>query len=170
MTLGFLSNQIVVQLQLHSLLGESIVAGTFDLKFAVTLDVNHDEQEGDRSECGGTLRLAVIDADISTIHSARGQEWKSVFALNVVDGCMPSDLGAGTTAEIEEERRLLYVAMTRARMICTWSRPSAFSLTASTRKATAMFMPPGRGSFRTGCLACLRGRCGLPPCSAPLRD
>jgi DNA helicase-2/ATP-dependent DNA helicase PcrA len=35
--------------------------------------------------------------------------------LNVVDGCIPSDLGAGTTAEIEEERRLLYVAMTRAR-------------------------------------------------------
>jgi DNA helicase II / ATP-dependent DNA helicase PcrA len=38
-----------------------------------------------------------------------------VFILNVVDGCMPSDLGTGTTAEIEEERRLLYVAMTRAR-------------------------------------------------------
>ena len=35
--------------------------------------------------------------------------------LNVVDGCMPSDLGAGTSAEIEEERRLLYVAMTRAK-------------------------------------------------------
>jgi DNA helicase-2/ATP-dependent DNA helicase PcrA len=39
--------------------------------------------------------------------------------LNVVDGCIPSDLGTGSTAEIEEERRLLYVAMTRARMICT---------------------------------------------------
>jgi DNA helicase-2/ATP-dependent DNA helicase PcrA len=52
---------------------------------------------------------------LSTIHSAKGQEWKSVFVLNVVDGCIPSDLGAGTTAEIEEERRLLYVAMTRAR-------------------------------------------------------
>ena len=36
-------------------------------------------------------------------------------ASNVVDGCMPSDLGAGTTAELEEERRLLYVAMTRAK-------------------------------------------------------
>ncbi|HTH99813.1 MAG TPA: 3'-5' exonuclease [Acidisoma sp.] len=50
---------------------------------------------------------------LSTIHVAKGQEWKSVFVLNVVDGCMPSDLGTGTTAEIEEERRLLYVAMTR---------------------------------------------------------
>jgi DNA helicase-2/ATP-dependent DNA helicase PcrA len=52
---------------------------------------------------------------LSTIHSAKGQEWKSVFVLNVVDGCIPSDLGVGTTAEIEEERRLLYVAMTRAK-------------------------------------------------------
>ena len=52
---------------------------------------------------------------LSTIHSAKGQEWKSVFVMNVVDGCMPSDLGAGTSAELEEERRLLYVAMTRAK-------------------------------------------------------
>ena len=35
--------------------------------------------------------------------------------LNCVDGCIPSDLATGTPAEIEEERRLLYVAMTRAR-------------------------------------------------------
>ena len=52
---------------------------------------------------------------LSTVHSAKGQEWRSVFVLNVVDGCIPSDLGAGTTAELEEERRLLYVAMTRAK-------------------------------------------------------
>ena len=52
---------------------------------------------------------------LSTIHSAKGQEWKSVYLLNAVDGCMPSDLGVGTSAEIEEERRLLYVAMTRAK-------------------------------------------------------
>ena len=60
----------------------------------------------------------MLDEDyliLSTIHSAKGQEWKSVYLLNVVDGCMPSDLGAGTSAEIEEERRLLYVAMTRAK-------------------------------------------------------
>lgn len=51
----------------------------------------------------------------STIHSAKGQEWRAVVVLNVVDGCIPSDLATGTAAEIEEERRLLYVAMTRAR-------------------------------------------------------
>ena len=62
--------------------------------------------------------MPLLDEDyliLSTIHSAKGQEWKSVFVLNVVDGCMPSDLGAGTTAEIEEECRLLYVVMTRAK-------------------------------------------------------
>jgi len=52
---------------------------------------------------------------LSTIHSAKGQEWKCVHVLNVVDGCIPSDMATGTTDEIEEERRLLYVAMTRAR-------------------------------------------------------
>ena len=62
--------------------------------------------------------VPMLDEDyliLSTIHSAKGQEWKSVFVLNVVDGCIPSDLATGTTAEIEEERRLLYVAMTRAK-------------------------------------------------------
>jgi DNA helicase-2/ATP-dependent DNA helicase PcrA len=62
--------------------------------------------------------VPLLDEDylvLSTIHSAKGQEWKSVFILNVVDGCMPSDLGTGSTPELEEERRLLYVAMTRAK-------------------------------------------------------
>ncbi len=62
--------------------------------------------------------VPLLDEDylnLSTIHSAKGQEWKSVFVLNVVDGCMPSDLGTGQSHEIEEERRLLHVAMTRAK-------------------------------------------------------
>jgi DNA helicase-2/ATP-dependent DNA helicase PcrA len=60
----------------------------------------------------------LLDEDyliLSTIHSAKGQEWKSVYLLNAIDGGIPSDLAAGTTAELEEERRLLYVAMTRAK-------------------------------------------------------
>jgi ATP-dependent DNA helicase UvrD/PcrA len=52
---------------------------------------------------------------LSTIHSAKGQEWRIVRILNVVDGCIPSDRATGTSEEIEEERRLLYVAMTRAK-------------------------------------------------------
>jgi DNA helicase-2/ATP-dependent DNA helicase PcrA len=62
--------------------------------------------------------VPLLDEDyliLSTIHSAKGQEWASVFLLNTVDGCLPSDLATGSTSEIEEERRLLYVAMTRAK-------------------------------------------------------
>jgi DNA helicase-2/ATP-dependent DNA helicase PcrA len=62
--------------------------------------------------------VPLLDEDyliLSTIHSAKGQEWSSVYVLNVVDGCIPSDMATGTSAEIEEERRLLYVAMTRAK-------------------------------------------------------
>lgn len=66
----------------------------------------------------GQAGVPLLDEDyliLSTIHSAKGQEWRSVFVLNTVDGCIPSDLGVGTSDEIEEERRLLYVAMTRAK-------------------------------------------------------
>jgi DNA helicase-2/ATP-dependent DNA helicase PcrA len=52
---------------------------------------------------------------LSTIHSAKGREYHSVIVLNAVDGCIPSDLGTGSADEIDEERRLLYVAMTRAK-------------------------------------------------------
>ncbi len=62
--------------------------------------------------------VPLLDEDyliLSTIHSAKGQEWRNVFVLNGVDGCIPSDLGTGSDEEIDEERRLLYVAMTRAK-------------------------------------------------------
>jgi DNA helicase II / ATP-dependent DNA helicase PcrA len=52
---------------------------------------------------------------LSTIHSAKGQEWDSVYVLNVADGNFPSEFATGKPALIEEERRLLYVAMTRAK-------------------------------------------------------
>ena len=52
---------------------------------------------------------------LSTIHSAKGAEWHSVHVLHVTDGNIPSDLATGDDDAIEEERRLLYVAMTRAR-------------------------------------------------------
>ena len=70
---------------------------------------------------------------LSTIHSAKGQEWKSVFVLNAVDGCIPSDLGTGTSEEIEEERRLLYVAMTRAKDSLTLGIPLRFYVTQQER-------------------------------------
>ncbi|GAA4159201.1 AAA family ATPase [Shinella sp. AETb1-6] len=73
--------------------------------------------------------VPLLDEDyliLSTIHSAKGQEWRAVFMLNVVDGCIPSDLGTGSTPELEEERRLLYVGMTRARDSLTLITPQRF--------------------------------------------
>ncbi|MDP9572053.1 UNVERIFIED_ORG: DNA helicase-2/ATP-dependent DNA helicase PcrA [Agrobacterium larrymoorei] len=73
--------------------------------------------------------VPLLDEDyliLSTIHSAKGQEWRSVFMLNVVDGCVPSDLGTGTTQELEEERRLLYVGMTRAKDSLALITPQRF--------------------------------------------
>lgn len=73
--------------------------------------------------------VPLLDEDyliLSTIHSAKGQEWRSVFMLNVVDGCIPSDLGTGTTQELEEERRLLYVGMTRAKDSLALITPQRF--------------------------------------------
>jgi DNA helicase-2/ATP-dependent DNA helicase PcrA len=67
---------------------------------------------------GDEAGAPLLDEDyliLSTIHSAKGREWKAVFVLNVADGCIPSDMATGSAAEIEEERRVLYVAMTRAR-------------------------------------------------------
>jgi ATP-dependent DNA helicase UvrD/PcrA len=63
---------------------------------------------------------------LSTIHSAKGQEWRAVYLLSAVDGCIPSDLATRTTAEIEEERRLLYVGMTRAKDHLTVVVPQRF--------------------------------------------
>ena len=66
---------------------------------------------------------------LSTIHSAKGQEWNAVHVLHVVDGCMPADLATGRAEEIEEERRLLYVAMTRARDELSLWVPQRFHVT-----------------------------------------
>jgi DNA helicase-2/ATP-dependent DNA helicase PcrA len=77
-----------------------------------------------------------IDDDyliLSTIHSAKGQEWKSVHILNAVDGCIPSDMAAGRSEDLEEERRLLYVAMTRARDRLALVVPQRFYVTQQSR-------------------------------------
>lgn len=83
-------------------------------RLAFLTDLALDPPQAAGAEAGPPL----LDEDwliLSTIHSAKGQEWRAVYLLNVVDGCIPSDLATGTPGEIEEERRLLYVAMTRSR-------------------------------------------------------
>ncbi len=67
----------------------------------------------------------MIDEDwvvLSTIHSAKGCEWDVVYLIHAADGFLPSDMSTGTPEEIEEERRLTYVALTRAKdfLYVTW--------------------------------------------------
>ncbi len=66
---------------------------------------------------------------LSTIHAAKGQEWDAVTVLNVIDGCMPADMATGSAAAVAEERRLLYVAMTRARHHLALMVPLRFHVT-----------------------------------------
>ena len=63
------------------------------------------------------------------IHSAKGMEWDTVYVLNVVDGSFPSEFSTGKPELIEEERRLLYVAMTRAQNDLLLMAPLKFHLT-----------------------------------------
>jgi DNA helicase-2/ATP-dependent DNA helicase PcrA len=86
---------------------------------------------------------------LSTIHAAKGQEWTAVVLLNVVDGCLPSDLATGSADAIEEERRLLHVAMTRAKCHLALVVPQRFHVTAQRRfgdrhlyAARTRFIPP----------------------------
>jgi DNA helicase II / ATP-dependent DNA helicase PcrA len=67
---------------------------------------------------GDLARSPDLDEDylvISTIHSAKGLEWSIVHVPHMVDGALPSDMALRSVDGLEEERRLFYVAVTRAR-------------------------------------------------------
>ncbi len=90
------------------------IAGTYASRERFLTELTLDPPSATSGEAG----VPLLDEDyliLSTIHSAKGQEWKVVQILNCVDGCMPSDMATGKSEDIEEERRLLYVAMTRAK-------------------------------------------------------
>lgn len=90
------------------------IAATYPNQERFLTEFTLDPPDATSDEAG----VPLLDEDyliLSTIHSAKGQEWSAVTLLNAVDGCLPSDMATGSSAEIEEERRLLYVAMTRAK-------------------------------------------------------
>jgi len=74
----------------------------------------------------------LLDEDylvLSTVHSAKGQEWEAVHVLNVTDGSFPSEFATGRPEHVDEERRLLYVAITRARQELHLLAPLRFYVT-----------------------------------------
>ncbi|MBB4567359.1 ATP-dependent helicase [Rhizobium leucaenae] len=90
------------------------IAGGYGSRERFLTELTLDPPDATSDQAG----VPLLDEDyliLSTIHSAKGQEWTKVFVLNAVDGCIPADLAVGSSSEIEEERRLLYVAMTRAK-------------------------------------------------------
>jgi DNA helicase-2/ATP-dependent DNA helicase PcrA len=94
---------------------------------------------------GGDSGTPHLDEDylvLSTIHSAKGQEWDAVFILNVADGCIPSDMASGSPDQIEEERRLLYVAMTRAKQHLHLVQPLRFFRTQQHRYGDGHMLAP----------------------------
>jgi len=67
------------------------------------------------SDLAGRPRVDDDFVVISTMHSAKGLEWPVVHVPQLVDGAVPSDMALTTPAGLEEEQRLFYVAVTRAR-------------------------------------------------------
>jgi DNA helicase-2/ATP-dependent DNA helicase PcrA len=119
---------------------ESAPARRGDLEQLERLSLQHLTRESfvteltlDPPQATGDLSGApLLDEDylvLSTVHSAKGQEWESVYVLNVTDGSFPSEFAAGRAELLEEERRLLYVAMTRARSDLHLIAPVRFYVT-----------------------------------------
>ena len=94
--------------------------------FVTELTLDPPQASGDLS--GDPL----LDEDylvLSTVHSAKGQEWEATYVLNVTDGSFPSEFSTGRPELVDEERRLLYVAMTRARQELHLLAPVRFYVT-----------------------------------------
>lgn len=85
------------------------------------------------SDLAGTPLLDEDYLILSTVHSAKGQEWDCVYVLNIADGNFPNEHATGKPEAIEEERRLLYVAMTRAKHDLHLIAPLKYYITQQSR-------------------------------------
>ena len=141
------------------------IAGGYPSRERFLTELTLDPPDATSDQAG----VPLLDEDyliLSTIHSAKGQEWKSVFVLNVVDGCMPSDLGAGTTRRARggappalrrDDPRQGRSAPDRAAALLH-PRPAR-------ARATATSMPRARASFPKRFCRCLN-RTAWPPATA----
>ena len=99
---------------------------------------------------------------LSTVHSAKGQEWDSVYVLNVADGNFPNEHATGRPELIEEERRLLYVAMTRAKQDLQLIAPLKYYVTQQSRTGDT-HVYGARSRFLTDALLSFFEQKGWPP-------
>jgi DNA helicase-2/ATP-dependent DNA helicase PcrA len=122
------------------------------------------------SASGDICDDALRDEDyliLSTVHSAKGQEWDSVYVLNVADGNFPNEFSTGSEAGIEEERRLLYVAVTRARNNLHLIEPQRYFVTQQPRLGDH-YVHGARSRFLSGALLARLDRFGGD--GKPVRD
>ncbi len=149
------------------------IARTYSSRQRFLTELTLDPPDATSDEAGVPLR----DEDyliLSTIHSAKGQEWAAVYLLNAVDGCIPSDLATGSPQEIEEERRLLYVALTRAKDHLQVVVPQRFYVTQQSGygdrhvyAGRTRFIPPGMSELFDARVWPVRATETAPACAPP---
>ncbi|MCH5328348.1 MAG: UvrD-helicase domain-containing protein [Coprobacter sp.] len=100
-----------------------------DFLSEVSLATDQDESEGEESD----------KVTMMTVHASKGLEFKNVFVVGLEEDLFPSAMSKNSEREIEEERRLLYVAITRAEENCTLSYAAA-----RYRNGQSTAMPPSR--------------------------
>jgi DNA helicase-2/ATP-dependent DNA helicase PcrA len=102
-----------VEVRLGDLDALGRLAGGFESRTRMVAELTLDPPASTGDLAGPPL----LDEDyviLSTVHSAKGGEWRVVHLIHAADGMFPSDLATGDRESIEEERRLFYVALTRA--------------------------------------------------------
>jgi DNA helicase-2/ATP-dependent DNA helicase PcrA len=137
--------------QFHTRLGDleqlELLSGQFPSRERFITELTLDPPNA-TSDLSGRASLDEDFLVLSTIHSAKGMEWDTVYVLNVVDGSFPSEFSTGKAELIEEERRLLYVALTRAQNELLLMVPLKFHLTHQSRQGDA-HVYGGRSRFMT---------------------
>ncbi|HEX4252608.1 MAG TPA: ATP-dependent DNA helicase UvrD2 [Pseudonocardia sp.] len=104
---------------------------------------------------------------LASLHAAKGLEWDAVFLVGLVDGTLPIQHADGDDTKIEEERRLLYVGVTRARrhLALSWALARAAGGRRGRRRSRFLYglipeshptarVPPGRGGPKPKCRVC----------------
>lgn len=99
-------------------------------RFLTTLALDPPEASGDLAASPRRDEAGLI---LSTVHSAKGQEWEAVYVISLSDGNFPNEYAVDRPALLEEERRLLYVAITRARTHLQLIEPLAYFVTGQAR-------------------------------------
>jgi DNA helicase-2/ATP-dependent DNA helicase PcrA len=137
--------------QFHTRLGDleqlELLSGQYSSRERFVTELTLDPPNA-TSDLAGRPTLDEDYLVLSTIHSAKGMEWETVFLLNVVDGSFPSEFATGKAELIDEERRLLYVGMTRAQNELLLLVPLKFHLTHQPRNGDA-HVYGGRSRFVT---------------------